>query len=192
MADETGVDQGVVMEGSEKHMDRRDALKRGAALGGAVAWAIPTVQAVGMTSAFAQFTSPIAGCGCIEWFTGEYNTQQYDRGIHCEIEDDDRSPADATTGDFQIFETVIGVSWAIVNCADASVEIVHIAVSGDNVVASESPVGIIVGPGQPFGGGLPAVDPNLAGHLVLEVTVECEDGTIEVHVLEVDFACATP
>lgn len=167
-------------------MDRREALKRGAVLGGAVAWAVPTVQAVGMTSALAQIPSPIP-CGCIDWFTGEYNTNQYDGGIHCELD-----TSAIRTGDFSIFETVLGVSWAIFNCSGADLEIVHISVSGDNVTVAESAVGIVIGPGAPFGAGLPAIDPNLAGHLVLEVTVACADGTIEVHTLEVDFDCATP
>ena len=39
---------------------RRQALKRGAILGGALAWATPVVQVVGMRPAFAQTVSP--GC----------------------------------------------------------------------------------------------------------------------------------
>jgi hypothetical protein len=38
---------------------RRDALKRGLKLAGAVAWATPVVQAVGMSPAFAQTASPV-------------------------------------------------------------------------------------------------------------------------------------
>ena len=37
---------------------RRDLLKRGAVLGGAVVWVTPIVQSVGMGRAFAQATSP--------------------------------------------------------------------------------------------------------------------------------------
>ncbi len=37
---------------------RRDLLKKGAALGGAVVWVTPIVQSVGMGRAFAQATSP--------------------------------------------------------------------------------------------------------------------------------------
>ncbi len=37
---------------------RRDLLKKGAVLGGAVVWVTPIVQSVGMGRAFAQATSP--------------------------------------------------------------------------------------------------------------------------------------
>ena len=37
---------------------RRQALKRGALLGGALAWATPVVQVIGMRPAFAQTVSP--------------------------------------------------------------------------------------------------------------------------------------
>lgn len=37
---------------------RRQALKRGAILGGALAWATPVVQVIGMQPAFAQTVSP--------------------------------------------------------------------------------------------------------------------------------------
>jgi hypothetical protein len=37
---------------------RRQALKRGALLGGALAWATPVVQVIGMQPAFAQVPSP--------------------------------------------------------------------------------------------------------------------------------------
>ena len=44
-------------------LTRRDALKRGAKLGGAVLWMTPVVQAVGMRPALAQGVSPpVAGC----------------------------------------------------------------------------------------------------------------------------------
>lgn len=39
---------------------RREALRKGAILGGALAWATPVVQVVGMKPAFAQSVSP--GC----------------------------------------------------------------------------------------------------------------------------------
>ncbi len=38
---------------------RRDLLKRGAALGGAVAWAVPVVNTLGMGRAFASTASPV-------------------------------------------------------------------------------------------------------------------------------------
>lgn len=39
-------------------ISRREALKRGAALGGSLIWAVPTIQAIGMSPAFAQEASP--------------------------------------------------------------------------------------------------------------------------------------
>jgi hypothetical protein len=49
MADEFDINVGLT---------RREALKRGAMLGGALVWAIPVVQTVGMTAAMAQTVSP--------------------------------------------------------------------------------------------------------------------------------------
>ncbi len=43
-------------------ISRREALKRGAVFGGALVWATPVIQTVGMTPAFAQNTSPVDEC----------------------------------------------------------------------------------------------------------------------------------
>lgn len=45
-------------ENESQGITRRDLLKRGAALGGAVVWATPVVQTLGMGRAFAQVPSP--------------------------------------------------------------------------------------------------------------------------------------
>lgn len=45
-------------ESQEQGISRRDLLKRGAALGGAVVWATPVVQTLGMGRAYAQTASP--------------------------------------------------------------------------------------------------------------------------------------
>ena len=45
-------------ENETQGITRRDLLKRGAALGGAVVWATPVVQTLGMGRAFAQVPSP--------------------------------------------------------------------------------------------------------------------------------------
>lgn len=45
-------------EGTNTGISRRDLLKKGAALGGAVMWATPVVQTLGMGRAFAQTASP--------------------------------------------------------------------------------------------------------------------------------------
>ena len=42
-------------------LSRRDFLKRGAALGGALVWVAPVVQVVGMRPAFAEVVSPVCG-----------------------------------------------------------------------------------------------------------------------------------
>lgn len=47
-------------EDTSTGISRRDLLKRGAALGGAVMWATPVVQTLGMGRAFAQTASPPA------------------------------------------------------------------------------------------------------------------------------------
>lgn len=49
---------------SEHDVSRRDFLKRGALLGGALVWTTPVVQAVGMTPALAQVASP----ACNVWY----------------------------------------------------------------------------------------------------------------------------
>lgn len=49
---------------STTDVSRRDFLKRGAALGGAIAWTTPMVQAIGMQSALAQTASP--GCFAVK------------------------------------------------------------------------------------------------------------------------------
>ena len=46
-------------ESQDQGISRRDLLKRGAALGGAVVWATPVVQTLGMGRAYAQPTSPV-------------------------------------------------------------------------------------------------------------------------------------
>jgi hypothetical protein len=43
-------------------LTRREAIKRGAAFGAGVVWAVPTVQAIGMSRAFASETSPDTDC----------------------------------------------------------------------------------------------------------------------------------
>ena len=48
-------------EESKQGITRRDLLRRGAALGGAVLWTTPVVQTLGMGRAFAQVPSPTGG-----------------------------------------------------------------------------------------------------------------------------------
>lgn len=50
-------------ENESQGITRRDLLRRGAALGGAVVWATPVVQTLGMGRAFAQVPSPTGGKG---------------------------------------------------------------------------------------------------------------------------------
>ena len=48
----------MIAESQQQGISRRDLLKRGAALGGAVVWATPVVQTLGMGRAYAQSASP--------------------------------------------------------------------------------------------------------------------------------------
>ena len=48
-------------EETSQGITRRDLLRRGAVLGGAVVWTTPVVQTLGMGRAFAQTTSPTGG-----------------------------------------------------------------------------------------------------------------------------------
>ncbi len=48
-------------------ISRRDLLKRGAFVGGAVLWVAPVVQVVGMGKAFARDVSPGCSRYCIKW-----------------------------------------------------------------------------------------------------------------------------
>jgi hypothetical protein len=52
-------------------LSRREALKRGLRLTGAVLWATPVVQAIGMSPALAQTTSPV--CETFESFRAKAN-----------------------------------------------------------------------------------------------------------------------
>lgn len=59
------------MTDSHHGLTRRQLLKRGAALGGAVAWATPVVQVVGMRAAGAQETSDPCATYCIKLVTAD-------------------------------------------------------------------------------------------------------------------------
>lgn len=64
---------------NEEGLTRREALKRGAILGGvALAWTTPAVQIVGMSPALAQSTSPgVAGCTPGFWKNSEFSWVGY-------------------------------------------------------------------------------------------------------------------
>ncbi|HDL48403.1 MAG TPA: hypothetical protein ENH33_00370 [Actinobacteria bacterium] len=51
------------MSEEQQGLTRRQMLKRGAVFGGALVWAVPVVQTIGMTPALAETTSPPVG-GC--------------------------------------------------------------------------------------------------------------------------------
>lgn len=55
--------EGKVGEQSGQGITRRDLLRRGAVLGGAVVWTTPVVQTLGMGRAFAQTASPVENGG---------------------------------------------------------------------------------------------------------------------------------
>ncbi|HJQ91899.1 MAG TPA: hypothetical protein VJ950_09340 [Acidimicrobiia bacterium] len=61
-------------QGMDQGITRRDLLRRGAVLGGAVIWATPVVQTLGMGRAFAQTASPTGkdiSYMVISWTCGE-------------------------------------------------------------------------------------------------------------------------
>lgn len=62
-------DQGAVQPG----ITRREALKRGAILGGALVWATPVVQTIGMRPAFAEHDSPLC-CTSVRLFDVGFTT----------------------------------------------------------------------------------------------------------------------
>lgn len=64
------------MENQRSGLSRRDFLKRGAILGGAVVWATPIVQVVGMRPALAQTTSPV----CDQIYAIKINNGACDNG----------------------------------------------------------------------------------------------------------------
>jgi hypothetical protein len=64
---------------SEHDLDRREFLKRGAALGGALVWATPVVQLVGMRPALAQVASP----ACNVWYAAKVERPDED-GLKCD------------------------------------------------------------------------------------------------------------
>ncbi len=64
-------DMGDSMNTSDTSITRRQLLKRGAAIGGAVLWATPVVQVVGMGKAYAQDVSPNCSRFCLKWEVDE-------------------------------------------------------------------------------------------------------------------------
>ena len=63
-------------------LSRRDFLKRSAALGGALVWVTPVVQAVGMRPAFAQTVSPGGGV-CDVFYAVKINPDDLPGPKHC-------------------------------------------------------------------------------------------------------------
>lgn len=51
-------ERGEAASAAEREITRRDALKKGAVAGGGALWAVPVVQAIGITPASAQVASP--------------------------------------------------------------------------------------------------------------------------------------
>ena len=61
-------------------LSRRDFLKRGAALGGALVWVAPVVQVVGMRPAFAEVPSPV----CSDFYAIKFEINEDTGAIECE------------------------------------------------------------------------------------------------------------
>jgi hypothetical protein len=64
--------------GDSAGISRRDMLKRGAALGGAVVWATPVVQVIGMSPALATTASPVPCTTFVSYRAkAEWNGSEY-------------------------------------------------------------------------------------------------------------------
>ncbi|HVR79022.1 MAG TPA: hypothetical protein VMS99_11615 [Acidimicrobiia bacterium] len=99
-------------EETSQGISRRDLLRRGAVLGGAVMWTTPVVQTLGMGRAFAQTASPVDGGKDISYFVihwdcgdGEFHTKfdengQPDPGAtpDCEMSLEGSTPANLPPG----------------------------------------------------------------------------------------------
>ena len=66
MTDSIEREEGI-MDTENSTISRRDLLKRGALVGGAVLWVAPFVQVVGMGRAFAKDVSPNCSRYCLKW-----------------------------------------------------------------------------------------------------------------------------
>lgn len=96
-------------EHEQNGLTRRELLKRGAVLGGALAWATPTIQVLGMRPAFAAATSPAISfvellvtwdgdCYRIKWEDGGGWTEPPGKifnGTGCEV-DTTKAPCNGT------------------------------------------------------------------------------------------------
>ena len=93
----------------ESGISRKEFLKRGAVLGGSLIWAVPTIQAIGMSAAFANETSPV----CNFYFAAKIGQEDGQDGeVECvDIFDQDPGPGKcldvagiATAGGFTVSE----------------------------------------------------------------------------------------
>jgi hypothetical protein len=85
MTNPTDTEDGT-MDSESSTISRRDLLKRGALVGGAVLWVAPFVQVVGMGRAFAKDVSPNCSRYCLKWNVDDNNETGEltctDGGIH--------------------------------------------------------------------------------------------------------------
>ncbi|NND13645.1 MAG: hypothetical protein HKO10_06755 [Acidimicrobiia bacterium] len=144
-------------------ISRRTALKRGAALAGATAWAIPTIQIVGMSRAFAQAVSA-DGPDAAHWSV---------------------RIADVVCNDGAI-ETIV-IEFAV----DREVHVTGIQVSGRTVVQDTRPLDLNTRPLQPLSHTLtsPRVT-GLEGELSMTFTYIADGTDVELTVdFTVDIEC---
>ena len=144
-------------------ISRRNALKRGAAIAGAAAWAIPTMQIVGMNRAFAQAVSN-DGPDAAHW------------GVRI---------ADISCTD-GVIDTIV-VEFTV----DREVLVTGIAVSGRTVVQGTRPLDLNTRPLQPMTHTLtsPRVT-GLEGELSMTFTYIADGTDVEISVdFTVEIEC---
>lgn len=117
-------------EEASQGITRRDLLRRGAVLGGAVVWTTPMVQTLGMGRAFAQTASPVGGkdisyiainvdCGSSQFFVKYEDGSGWEndpgQAPHCAPKDD--PVFDGLNGGSEGFD----VKFLTESCAELSV-----------------------------------------------------------------------
>jgi len=117
-------------------LSRRDLLRRGAALGGALAWATPVVQVIGMSPALATGTSPIDEPDCVnfETFRAKYEWNgsawvvEPDAGVGA---NDCPTACDGANGvDGTAYLNVTGTATSATICPKPDVEIIDVQSRG--------------------------------------------------------------
>lgn len=105
-------------EETSQGLTRRDLLRRGAVLGGAVVWTTPVVQTLGMGRAFASTASPVGGKDIsymvITWTCGDdqFHTKLNENGVveAGQTPDCEMSLTDSTAANLPAWVTNVGAA----------------------------------------------------------------------------------